>query len=242
MCSDCSIRTICTINEHTSVWKRWLGRWGSNALQTSQTAQRQSLLHGVSVKFSCLQRTNGRMCVWSPTSYASRLSKEWLQALLLSYTITWCSLPTPSCVEGRGWTGFFLSPSPYEPGWEATRSHPICFCVNKVNSSLFDAEYALTNHCSSKTITWYQIRISHMYYLLYSTEATSFTIPETGTVVTNYATTGESVSPSGITVTLHNRDLWAKFHRETTEMIITKAGRYACMYDNGVSLPCCYTK
>ena len=107
MCSDCSIRTICTINEHTSVWKRWLGRWGSNALQTSQTAQRQSLLHGVSVKFSCLKRTNGRMCVWSPTSYASRLSKEWLQALLLLYTITWCSLPTPSCVEGRGGQVFF---------------------------------------------------------------------------------------------------------------------------------------
>lgn len=69
-----------------------------------------------------------------------------------------------------------------------------------------------------------------MYYLLCSTEATSFTIPETGTVVTNYTTTSESASSSGITVTLHNRDLWAKFHRETTEMIITKAGRYACMY------------
>ena len=77
---------------------------------------------------------------------------------------------------------------------------------------------------------------SFMYYLLYSTEGTSFTIPETGNVVTNYATTSESVSPSGITVTLHNRDLWAKFHRETTEMIITKAGRYAGMH-SGVVLP-----
>ena len=82
----------------------------------------------------------------------------------------------------------------------------------------------------------YTIPNSFMYYLLYSTEGTSFTIPETGNVVTSYATTGESVSTSGITVTLHNRDLWAKFHRETTEMIITKAGRYACMY-YGVVLP-----
>ena len=73
-----------------------------------------------------------------------------------------------------------------------------------------------------------------MYYLLYSTEGASFTIPETGNVVTSYATTSESVSPSGITVTLHNADLWAKFHRETTEMIITKAGRYACMYSSVV--------
>ena len=69
-----------------------------------------------------------------------------------------------------------------------------------------------------------------MYYLFYSTEGTSFTIPETGNVVTTYATTSKSVSPSGITVTLHNRDLLAKFHQETTEMIITRAGRYACMY------------
>ena len=53
------------------------------------------------------------------------------------------------------------------------------------------------------------------------------TIPETGTIVTVYTTTAESVSPSnGIKVTLHERDLWAKFHAETTEMIITKAGRY----------------
>ena len=74
-----------------------------------------------------------------------------------------------------------------------------------------------------------------MYYLLHSTEGTSFTIPEIGTLVINYATTSESVSPSGITVTLHNRNVWAKFHQETTEMIITKAGRYACMY-SGVTV------
>jgi len=60
---------------------------------------------------------------------------------------------------------------------------------------------------------------------LFSAEVTSFTIPETGTVVTNYSTTAESVAPNGITVTLLSRDLWAKFHQETTEMIITKAGR-----------------
>jgi hypothetical protein len=37
--------------------------------------------------------------------------------------------------------------------------------------------------------------------------------------------TAESTSPSGATVILHHRDLWAKFHKATTEMIITKAGR-----------------
>ena len=31
---------------------------------------------------------------------------------------------------------------------------------------------------------------------------------------------------SGIRVTLHNRDMWEKFHAVGTEMIITKAGRY----------------
>ena len=46
-----------------------------------------------------------------------------------------------------------------------------------------------------------------------------------GNTITNYANTAESLAPNGIKVTLHNRDLWAKFHRCTTEMIITKAGR-----------------
>ena len=41
--------------------------------------------------------------------------------------------------------------------------------------------------------------------------------------------TAEMVSEntSKFTVILHNRDLWAKFHKSTTEMIITKAGRLA---------------
>ena len=38
--------------------------------------------------------------------------------------------------------------------------------------------------------------------------------------------TAESTSPDGITAVLHHRDLWMKFHKCTTEMIITKAGRY----------------
>lgn len=46
-----------------------------------------------------------------------------------------------------------------------------------------------------------------------------------GNTITNYANTAESLAPNGIKVTLHNHDLWAKFHRCTTEMIITKAGR-----------------
>ena len=41
----------------------------------------------------------------------------------------------------------------------------------------------------------------------------------------NYARIAESVAPNGIKVVLHGRDLWAKFHKATTEMIITKAGR-----------------
>ena len=43
--------------------------------------------------------------------------------------------------------------------------------------------------------------------------------------ITLYSNTGESLDSNGIKVTLHGRDLWAKFHKSTTEMIITKAGR-----------------
>ena len=50
------------------------------------------------------------------------------------------------------------------------------------------------------------------------------TQPDTGRVVTSYATISESVAPNGVKVTLYSRDLWAKFHKSTTEMIITKAG------------------
>lgn len=53
----------------------------------------------------------------------------------------------------------------------------------------------------------------------------SVTIAETGTIVTPYSNTAESVAPNGAKVILHSRDLWAKFHESTTEMIITKAGR-----------------
>lgn len=50
-------------------------------------------------------------------------------------------------------------------------------------------------------------------------------IPETGTTVTYSTTTAESVAPNGTKVTLHGLDLWSEFHKSTTEMIITKAGR-----------------
>ena len=51
------------------------------------------------------------------------------------------------------------------------------------------------------------------------------TVPETGCLVSIYKGTAESVARNGVKVILHNRDLWAKFHKSTTEMIITKAGR-----------------
>ena len=51
------------------------------------------------------------------------------------------------------------------------------------------------------------------------------THPETGCLVTTYKNTGESVSGNGVKVILHNRELWGKFHKSTTEMIICKAGR-----------------
>ena len=70
-----------------------------------------------------------------------------------------------------------------------------------------------------------------MYCLLYSTEGRSFNLPETGNVTSN---TAKGDSSSGTSVTLHHRDLWMKFHDETTEMILTKAGRYACMYSSVV--------
>jgi hypothetical protein len=51
------------------------------------------------------------------------------------------------------------------------------------------------------------------------------TFQHAGNKITLYSNTAESLAPSGIKVTLHGRDLWAKFHKATTEMIITKAGR-----------------
>ena len=50
-------------------------------------------------------------------------------------------------------------------------------------------------------------------------------VKETGCTVTFYMNTAESVALNGTKVTLHGRDLWAEFHKHTTEMIITKAGR-----------------
>jgi hypothetical protein len=50
-------------------------------------------------------------------------------------------------------------------------------------------------------------------------------ITETGTTITYSTTTAESVAPNGTKVTLHGLDLWGEFHKSTTEMIITKAGR-----------------
>nr|CAD66613.1 T-box protein [Suberites domuncula] len=53
----------------------------------------------------------------------------------------------------------------------------------------------------------------------------SVKIPDTDTVVTTYTNTAESVASNGTKVILHGRDLWGEFHKCTTEMIITKAGR-----------------
>ena len=50
-------------------------------------------------------------------------------------------------------------------------------------------------------------------------------VPESGCLVTTYKNTSESVARNGVKVILHNRDLWAKFHKSTTEMVITKPGR-----------------
>ena len=50
-------------------------------------------------------------------------------------------------------------------------------------------------------------------------------VPERGCLVTTYKNTSESVARNGVKVILHNRDLWAKFHKSTTEMVITKPGR-----------------
>ncbi len=67
----------------------------------------------------------------------------------------------------------------------------------------------------------------------------SVTIPETGTVLTNYTNTAESVATNGTKVILHGRDLWSEFHKCTTEMIITKAGRYVrpCMQSSVTIVP-----
>ena len=48
---------------------------------------------------------------------------------------------------------------------------------------------------------------------------------ETACLVTVYENTSESVDGNGVKVILHNRDLWAKFHKSTTEMLINKPGR-----------------
>ncbi len=48
---------------------------------------------------------------------------------------------------------------------------------------------------------------------------------EIGCLVTEYENTSESVAGNGVKVILHNRDLWAKFHKSTTEMLINKPGR-----------------
>lgn len=66
----------------------------------------------------------------------------------------------------------------------------------------------------------------HIIPLAVPKPGTVIKIPETGTTITYSTTTAESVAPNGTKVTLHGLDLWAEFHKSTTEMIITKAGRY----------------
>ena len=50
-------------------------------------------------------------------------------------------------------------------------------------------------------------------------------LEETNTVVTNFAKSAQSVGCDGIKVMLYQRDIWATFFKETTEMLVTKAGR-----------------
>ena len=53
----------------------------------------------------------------------------------------------------------------------------------------------------------------------------SVTIAETGTIVTPYSNTAESVAPNGTKVILQSRALWAKFNKTSTEMRMTIDGR-----------------
>lgn len=62
-------------------------------------------------------------------------------------------------------------------------------------------------------------------YFLVPKAGTVIKLPETGTTITYSTTTAESVAPNGTKVTLHGLDQWSEFHKSTTEMIITKAGR-----------------
>ena len=53
----------------------------------------------------------------------------------------------------------------------------------------------------------------------------TFRLEETKTVVMSFAKSAQSIGDDGTKVTLYQRDIWATFHRETTEMLVTKAGR-----------------
>ena len=64
-----------------------------------------------------------------------------------------------------------------------------------------------------------------MFMPTYTEIGSSEIVKETGCTVTFYGSTAESVASNGTKVTLHGRDLWTEFHKCTTEMIITKAGR-----------------
>ena len=64
-----------------------------------------------------------------------------------------------------------------------------------------------------------------MFSSLVPKPGTVIKLPEIGTTVTYSSTTAESIAANGTKVTLHGLDLWSEFHKATTEMIITKAGR-----------------
>lgn len=68
------------------------------------------------------------------------------------------------------------------------------------------------------------VKLSFSYFSLEHGQAIK-SYSHAGNKITLYSNTAESLGPNGIKVTLHGRDLWAKFHKSTTEMIITKAGR-----------------
>ena len=53
------------------------------------------------------------------------------------------------------------------------------------------------------------------------------TVEGTNTVVKSFSKSAQSIGADGTKVTLYQRDIWARFHKETTEMLVTKAGRLA---------------
>ena len=81
----------------------------------------------------------------------------------------------------------------------------------------------------SQHLSMYSGIMTLSFVLVVPKPGTVIKMPETGTTITYSTATAESVAPNGTKVTLHGLDLWSEFHKSTTEMIITKAGRYRCI-------------